>query len=117
NSGIVEARRDGKWMHYSIAKSLDENTARLLFELFRWMETQEGLRVDREKYRESYGLPENLAPAQPKPKTLRRPRARKIPMQVQVAVDSPEPKIEHAYENRDQYDPPVHHNELEDFLL
>ncbi|HUR97482.1 MAG TPA: metalloregulator ArsR/SmtB family transcription factor, partial [Pyrinomonadaceae bacterium] len=47
NSGIVEARRDGKWMHYSIAKSLDENTARLLFELFRWMETQEGLRVDR----------------------------------------------------------------------
>src|SRR5215204_5555695 len=78
NSGIVEARRDGKWMHYSLSKSLDENTARLLFELFRWMETQEGLQVDREKYLESHGLPEELVRSEFKPKVARTRRDPKV---------------------------------------
>src|SRR5215204_5387042 len=40
NSGLVEARRDGKWMHYTISASLDENSRKLLSELFKWMESQ-----------------------------------------------------------------------------
>src|SRR4051812_12101568 len=58
NSGLVEARRDGKWIHYQIATGLDDNTSRLLAELFKWMETQDGLRIDRENYQEAY--PQNL---------------------------------------------------------
>jgi ArsR family transcriptional regulator len=120
NSGIVEARREGKWMHYSLSKSLDENTARLLSELFRWMETQEGLRIDRAKYRESHGLPKELetgereAPILPPTSvsaTKKRPPAER-PLRI------PERKVEVVevpYEDR--YDPPARHNELEDFLL
>ncbi len=113
NSGIVEARRDGKWMHYSLSKSLDENTARLLFELFRWMETQEGLRLDREKYRESYGPADKRVEV--KPKILRTRRTSKAKVSVQQSFDIPQPKDESDYEDR--YELAVHHNELEDFLL
>src|SRR5215207_8147158 len=126
NSGIVEARRDGKWMHYSVSKSLDENTARLLFELFRWMETQDGLRIDREKYRESYGLPEEFVPVEVKPvlPRKRQPSKGRVPVDQHFNVDEPvyenqpthdELENESPYVNR--YEPPPSHNELEDFLL
>lgn len=101
NSGIVEARRDGKWMHYSISPNLDDNTGKLLFELFRWMEGEEVLRLDRDKYQEAY--PSHAAPPTPekKPRVLpTRPRQRREP----------------TYENQPE-EISVHHNELEDFLL
>lgn len=101
NSGIVEARRDGKWMHYSVSANLDDNTGKLLFELFRWMEGQGGLRLDREKYQEVY--PSHATPTIPekKPKDLpTRPRQRREP----------------TYENQPE-EISIHHNELEDFLL
>ena len=54
NSGLVEARRDGKWIHYSISDKLDANTNRLLIELFHWMEGQDGLQQDRERFVETH---------------------------------------------------------------
>jgi ArsR family transcriptional regulator len=104
NSGLVEARRDGKWMHYRVAAGLDENTNRLLAELFKWMENQEGLRLDRQNYQEAY--PAALTPAV----ALSRPKKERIPRERQRA-----PKVEPVYEVA--YEPAPHHNEIEDFLL
>ena len=129
NSGIVEARRDGKWMHYTISSRLDQNTHRLLTELFKWMEDQDGLRIDRDRYRETYS-PDEVA-AEPKPsRTKRSPRKQSAGRAIQVEeprfVPTSEPEqyefdemelidIEQPYEEDDYRD--VRHNELEDFLL
>lgn len=123
NSGIVEARRDGKWMHYSLSKSLDENTSRLMVELFRWMETHEELRADREKHREFYGAPDEVAPVVPKPKSSRTRQIQKIAAGPEEP-GIPEPsdafelgELPYEHSDEDLYDPPARHNELEDFLL
>jgi ArsR family transcriptional regulator len=132
NSGIVEARRDGKWMHYSIATNLDANTGRLLAELFKWMETQEGLRIDREQYVEAYPNAVAFPPParEPKPEnrksTRRRPTAKKAPRLEQPEYQEPDLELgdldlddEVLYTAEDDvaYNSASHHNELEDFLL
>jgi ArsR family transcriptional regulator, arsenate/arsenite/antimonite-responsive transcriptional repressor len=102
NGGLVEARRDGKWMHYSISADLDEKTRRLLIELFKWMEDQEGLRIDREKYRAVSGESPVLR-SEPRTST-RRPR--------QAQAEPPDiAEVEPDESTR------VRHNEIEDFLL
>jgi ArsR family transcriptional regulator len=124
NSGIVEARRDGKWIHYSIAASLDDNTSRLLAELFKWMETQEGLRTDRENYQEaypSYSTPSLFAPKpEPRPKRKRSAKLSKSIIEVEPEYETDvefEEYSEPAYETESQYNSISHHNEIEDFLL
>jgi ArsR family transcriptional regulator len=104
NSGLVETRRDGKWMHYRIAESLDENTNRLLAELFKWMEKQEGLRLDRQNYQEAYPAAALQVAATPPAKKDRVPREPRRALK-------PEPVYEVSYEQV------PHHNEIEDFLL
>jgi len=104
NSGLVEARRDGKWMHYRVAETLDDNTSRLLTELFRWMENQEGLRLDRQNYQEAYPAAVSAAAALPQPKKERAARQRRRVPEVEPVYEAP-------------YEPFPHHNELEDFLL
>ena len=129
NSGIVEARRDGKWIHYRIATSLDENTSRLLLELFKWMETQEGLRVDRDNYQEAYPAHSSkhvLPPASP-PRPTRKQAVRKAQPALEFEVDDREQEVasydleeqmyEPAYEPEPEYNRISHHNEIEDFLL
>jgi ArsR family transcriptional regulator, arsenate/arsenite/antimonite-responsive transcriptional repressor len=126
NSGIVEARRDGKWIHYRIATSLDDNTTRLLSELFKWMENQDGLRIDRENYQEAYpnhSTP-NLFDAKPeeRPKRKRSPKISKRPREVEADIETDigsdyEPEIETYREPEPQYNSISHHNEIEDFLL
>ena len=103
NSGLVEARRDGKWMHYSISSNLDENTRRLLLELFKWMEDQQGLRLDREKYRAVSG---EVPVVRSEPRTTTR-RSRKAPVQLRGDVAEVEPDESNW----------VRRNEIEDFLL
>src|SRR5688572_13908652 len=111
NAGVVEVRRDGKWMYYSISTQLDDNGRRLLSELFKWMEGQERLDLDREKYNKKFGgleSPERKA----RPlfhETESHPRVRKISRKTA-------PLPEHMQPEPDTYTP-VHHNELEDFLL
>ena len=120
NSGIVEARRDGKWIHYSIAASLDDNSSRLLSELFKWMETQEGLRVDRENYQEAY--PNYSTPmlfeskSEPRPKRKR--SAKRTAPVIEIEADD-QLEIEEYTASRyePQYNSVSHHNEIEDFLL
>jgi ArsR family transcriptional regulator len=130
NSGIVEARRDGKWMHYSVSTQMDDNSSRLLSELFKWMDGQEGLQADRDKYRLLIGEPVG-APAAKKSPT-RRSRTRRLggrkvtlqPMLIEEPVEVFEGEsVAEVYQEfepetyqRESY-PVVHHNELEDFLL
>ena len=117
NSGIVEARKDGKWMHYSLSKTLDENPSRLLVELFRWMETQEGLRADRETYRTSFGSPDPLGGHDKKRPAIQKHRVPKDePEYAQRHDEIQESESEPGYEP--QYESEVqHHNDIEDFLL
>lgn len=124
NAGVVEVRRDGKWMHYRVASDLDADRQNLLFELFRWMEDQEALSHDRKKFeREIGGAPEPPAKARSgrrhaRPARMRDPRNDAKPA-------SPPEAAPVDYRDDDsrasQYiEPdirPVHHNELEDFLL
>ena len=125
NSGIVEARRDGKWMHYTISPKLDDNTGRLLFELFKWMEDQDGLRADRESYREAYPLsPESqtLEPVRSVNRAARSPKRRPVQKQQHEVVDAhygdaPVTNYDEAPAAQDAGISYSSHNELEDFLL
>jgi ArsR family transcriptional regulator, arsenate/arsenite/antimonite-responsive transcriptional repressor len=45
-AGVVTARREGKWMHYSVAEPADEHAARVFREVMTW------LREDREMQRD-----------------------------------------------------------------
>ena len=134
NSGLVEARRDGKWMHYSVSTQLDDNSSRLLLELFKWMESQDGLRADRDKYRVLVGEPA-APPAETRPTNLK-PRTRRMrnhkvtlqPMLIAEPAEVFEESVSEKYPDteretyQDAFDEEnsyrvVHHNELEDFLL
>lgn len=49
NAGIVEARRDGKWMSYRIVKPENEYAAQVLRDTLDWLESQEIMRNDYKK--------------------------------------------------------------------
>src|SRR6476620_9577827 len=40
NAGIVEARRDGKWMHYRIIKPENPFAAQVLVDTLSWLDSQ-----------------------------------------------------------------------------
>jgi ArsR family transcriptional regulator len=47
-AGLVEARRDGKWMHYRLAEPADESAARVFREVLAWLAEDPGMRCDRQ---------------------------------------------------------------------
>lgn len=49
NAGIVEARRDGKWMHYRIVKPANSFAAQVLDDTLDWLQSEEAMRRDYEK--------------------------------------------------------------------
>ncbi len=98
NAGVVEARREGKWMHYSISNRLDENTHRLLIELFKWMELQGSLNKERLEYFARFKDHVTHEPTKIEKMPAVRPRTSRKESDVE----------------QERY---IHHNELEDFLL
>ncbi|MDT7541846.1 MAG: ArsR family transcriptional regulator, arsenate/arsenite/antimonite-responsive transcriptional [Acidobacteriota bacterium] len=48
-AGVVEARREGKWMHYRVAEPADESAARVFREVRAWLAAGRGMRRDRER--------------------------------------------------------------------
>lgn len=48
-AGIVTTRRDGKWMHYSIAQPKDESLRRVLDDTLRWMEDEPTMKRDKSR--------------------------------------------------------------------
>lgn len=99
NAGVVEVRRDGKWIYYKLSSELDLNSQRLISELFRCMEPSDGQRRQSRKTEAT------------QPKRTTRQRSRKLETLPDSAPES--------YEER--YEEPTgrssSHNELEDFLL
>ena len=98
NAGLVETRRDGKWMHYSIIWPEDNGQRLVLENTLDWLDRQEGLKADRERYTSICCSPEEL---------------------VQIAR-TPMPFIEALQEDQRAEQPAAihkHHNELEEFLL
>ncbi|HVE58064.1 MAG TPA: metalloregulator ArsR/SmtB family transcription factor [Pyrinomonadaceae bacterium] len=49
NAGIVEARRDGKWMHYRIIKPENAFAAQVLEDTLRWLDAQDEMQKDYQK--------------------------------------------------------------------
>jgi len=48
-AGVVEARREGKWMHYRIAAPEDAHAARLFAEVRAWLAEDREMGRDRER--------------------------------------------------------------------
>lgn len=48
-AGLVEARRDGKWMHYRVAEPADPQAARVLKDVMAWLADDREMRRDRER--------------------------------------------------------------------
>jgi len=98
NAGIVTARRDGKWMHYSISQPHENAAKRVLHQLFDWMDSKEALRQDREKYKQVCCSPETLVQIARTPITFISPEA-------DMRNEEPAAVYDRA------------HNELDEFLL
>ncbi|HXG85898.1 MAG TPA: metalloregulator ArsR/SmtB family transcription factor [Pyrinomonadaceae bacterium] len=49
SAGVVEARRDGKWMHYKIVVPEDDFAARVLRDTLLWLDSQEIMQTEYEK--------------------------------------------------------------------
>ena len=48
-AGVVEARREGKWMHYRVVEPQDEGARRVLGEVRAWLASDRELARDRER--------------------------------------------------------------------
>ena len=48
-AGIVEARREGPWMHYRIVEPPDEDAARVLEDVLAWLANDREMQRDRER--------------------------------------------------------------------
>ena len=48
-AGVVEARRDGKWMHYRIVEPPDPHAARIFSEVRRWLQEDAEMQRDRQR--------------------------------------------------------------------
>lgn len=72
NAGIVSARREGKWMNYSIRFPDDTDAAKLLQNTLFWLESQKDLQADFERLAKicsTIDVPVTIARA-PTPKTF-----------------------------------------------
>jgi ArsR family transcriptional regulator len=49
NAGIVQARREGKWMHYRIVEPKDPHALRIFREVCVWLREQPEMQRDRER--------------------------------------------------------------------
>ena len=48
-AGLVKARRDGKWMHYSIAQPGDPSAAKIFGEVLSWLKQDDEMSRDRQR--------------------------------------------------------------------
>jgi ArsR family transcriptional regulator len=71
-AGVVEARRDGKWMHYKIVEPESDFAALLLQDTLDWLKSQDDMRGEYRKLAEVCCSPNELITISraPKPKTF-----------------------------------------------
>lgn len=71
-AGLVKARRDGKWSHYSITQPSDPNAKQIFAEVLSWLKEDDEMNRDRQKLAKvccATQLPVQLASA-PRPTQL-----------------------------------------------
>lgn len=72
NAGLVEARREGKWMHYRIIPPENPFAKEILFDTLEWLRSQDDMQNDHENLVAaccSVNVPVTIAKA-PKPETI-----------------------------------------------
>jgi ArsR family transcriptional regulator len=113
NSGLVKARRDGKWMHYSIVQPEDEAGNRVLQSALEWLDSRPELRAERQKYKTVCCSPELLVQIARTPMNF-------IQMPEETPVREARRSERAAKMERSEpefsYSDPAH-NEMEEFLL
>lgn len=67
NAGIVEARREGKWMHYRMVMPPNEGAAKVLRETLNWLKTEKTMQADRAKLTKACCAPGKFAALQRAP--------------------------------------------------
>jgi ArsR family transcriptional regulator len=72
SAGLVDARRDGKWMHYRIIKPHNEGAAKVLQELLQQFKEEKAMLADRAKLTKACCTPEKFVTLQgaPLPTTI-----------------------------------------------
>jgi ArsR family transcriptional regulator len=66
-AGIVEARREGKWMHYRIAPPPDAGAAKLLRKTLKWLADDRLMQSDRARLSKAVCPPSSLVTLQAAP--------------------------------------------------
>jgi ArsR family transcriptional regulator len=67
SAGIVEARRDGKWMHYRIVIPPNVGAAQVLQQTLAWLRDEKPLQADRARLSKACCSPEKFAALQGAP--------------------------------------------------
>lgn len=106
NAGIVKARREGKWMHYSIVPPESDGGRMVLESVLGWLDDQPEMQDDREKYKTVCCTPEMLV------QIARTP----IPFILPGLPDGSEVGTEQDFEPAYEYDG-AGHNQIDEFLL
>lgn len=119
NAGLVEARRDGKWMHYRILWPTDAGARETLESALDWLGDRDEMRLELEKYERVCCTPELLVqiartpidfldiPVKSEPAVTPRP-VEDRPARLKQDTASTEMVVEYTAPS---------HNELEEFLL
>ncbi len=75
-SGVVAARREGKWMHYRVATPPDAHAAHIFSEVRAWLREDQAMQRDRARLRQVCCAPRPPVQLQhaPRPASLTAPR-------------------------------------------
>jgi ArsR family transcriptional regulator len=78
-AGIVEARREGKWMHYRITPPPEAGAAHLLHQTLAWLKQDRAMQSDRARLTKACCTPTKFVTLQsaPAPTAIARTRTRK----------------------------------------
>lgn len=71
NAGIVEARRDGKWMHYRIVMPPNIGAAQVLRQTLSWLREERAMQADRARLSKACCSPARFAALQGAPAPVR----------------------------------------------
>lgn len=67
SAGIVEARREGKWMHYRMVMPPNEGAIKVLREILDWLKEEKTMQADRTKLTKACCAPEKFVALQGAP--------------------------------------------------
>lgn len=107
NAGIVNARRDGKWIHYSIRWPENEKAREVLEASLEWLAAVGEMQLEVEKYETVCCTPELLVQIARTPIDFLQPATQ------EAKKTSQQPRIGREMQEK----VPAAHNELEEFLL